>query len=48
MRNSSKGFGLLGVFAAVVFLIVTAVVSASAKADTANVFDQLVSQVTQK
>lgn len=34
MRNSSKGFGLLGVFAAVVFLIVTAVVSASAKADS--------------
>lgn len=34
MRNSSKGFGLIGVFAAVVFLIVTAVVSASAKAES--------------
>lgn len=32
MNRSSKGFGLFGVVAAVVFLVVTAVVSTSANA----------------
>ncbi len=34
MQRSSKGFGLIGIACAVVFLIVTAVVSASSHANT--------------
>jgi hypothetical protein len=34
MQRSSKGFGIIGVACAVVFLIITAVVSASSHANT--------------
>ena len=33
MQRSSKGFGLIGIACAVVFLIVTALVSASSQAE---------------
>ncbi len=34
MQRSSKGFGIIGIACAVIFLIVTAVVSASSRANT--------------
>ncbi len=37
MNRSSKGFGLTGVFATVLFLVVAAVVSASANSEEAPV-----------
>ncbi|MCC2614975.1 hypothetical protein LJ739_01810 [Aestuariibacter halophilus] len=37
MNRSSKGFGLAGVLATVVFLVVTAVMSASAKSEPVSV-----------
>lgn len=36
MNRSSKGFGLAGVLATVVFLVVTAVMSASANSASSN------------
>lgn len=41
MNRSSKGFGLAGVLATVVFLVVTAVVSASAKSATLDTSTEL-------
>lgn len=42
MNRSSKGFGLAGVLVTVVFLVVTAVVSASAK--SASLTPDLITQ----
>lgn len=46
MNRSSKGFGLAGVLATVVFLIVTAVLSSSANSATIDTADKTLQQST--